>query len=68
VVKMSKTRVKNYDMILSVRTDNSNVVLFNIKDYQYNDLKRIFNNTETITVFLLGKNENSKVLKLRVVK
>jgi len=65
---MGKTRVKNYDMILSARTDNSNVVLFNIKDYQYNDLKQIFNNTETITVFLLGKHENSKVLKLKVVK
>jgi len=52
------TRVKNYDMILSVRTDNSNVVLFNIKDYQYNDLKQVFNNTKTITVFLLGKASN----------
>jgi len=65
---MEKTRVKNYEMILSVKTDNSNAVLFNIKDYQFKDLKQIFNNTETITVFLLGKHENSKVLKLKVVK
>jgi len=65
---MGKTRVKNYDMILSVRDDVSNAVLFNIKDYQYNDLKRIFNNANIITVFLLGNNENSKVFKLKVVK
>jgi len=65
---MTTKRVKNYDMILSVRANDSNAVLFNIKDYQYNDLKRIFNNTNIITVFLLGNNENSKVLKLKVVK